>query len=104
MHGWYRFGANLGPLHPGPGAHSVGTRFVRESLQECPVYGYCADPDSLRAWGFVRQPPSVERTTTADVELGEDLHLKKRGINRKSQEMFQQEISLPERQLRKLPR
>jgi hypothetical protein len=29
-----------------------------------------ADPDSLRAWGFVRQPPSVERTTTADMELG----------------------------------
>jgi Carboxypeptidase regulatory-like domain len=29
-----------------------------------------ADPDSLRAWGFVRQPPSSERATTADLELG----------------------------------
>jgi hypothetical protein len=28
------------------------------------------DPDSLRAWGFVRQPPPVERSTTADMELG----------------------------------
>ena len=29
-----------------------------------------ADPDSLRAWGFVRQPSSSERATTADVGLG----------------------------------
>ena len=29
-----------------------------------------ADPDSLRAWGFVRQPPTTERITTADMELG----------------------------------
>lgn len=29
-----------------------------------------ADPDSLRAWGFVRQPPPVERSTTAGMELG----------------------------------
>jgi Carboxypeptidase regulatory-like domain len=29
-----------------------------------------ADPDSLRAWGFVRQPPTTERTTTAEMELG----------------------------------
>jgi hypothetical protein len=29
-----------------------------------------ADPDSLQLWGFVRQPPSVERSTTADMELG----------------------------------
>jgi hypothetical protein len=29
-----------------------------------------ADPDSLRAWGFVRQPPAVERGTTVEDELG----------------------------------
>lgn len=29
-----------------------------------------ADPDSLRLWGFVRQPPPRERAGTADLELG----------------------------------
>ncbi|HEY7611927.1 MAG TPA: carboxypeptidase-like regulatory domain-containing protein [Gemmatimonadales bacterium] len=29
-----------------------------------------ADPDSLRAWGFVRQPSAAERATSAEQELG----------------------------------
>jgi hypothetical protein len=29
-----------------------------------------ADPDSLRTWGFVRQPPAAERATTAEEERG----------------------------------
>ena len=29
-----------------------------------------AHPDSLRAWGFVRQPPETERVTTAQTERG----------------------------------
>jgi len=29
-----------------------------------------ADPDSLRVWGFVRQPPEPERVTTAQAEAG----------------------------------
>ena len=44
-------------------ANTGGTRLARWPIES-------ADPDSLRAWGFVRQPPSSERATTADVELG----------------------------------
>ena len=45
---------------------SVSTGVTR--LARWPIES--ADPDSLRAWGFVRQPPSPERGTTADMELG----------------------------------
>ena len=45
---------------------SVSTGVTR--LARWPIES--ADPDSLRAWGFVRQPPPPARATTADVELG----------------------------------
>ena len=45
---------------------SAGTGVTR--LARWPIES--ADPDSLRAWGFVRQPPSPERSTTAEGERG----------------------------------
>lgn len=45
---------------------SAGTGVTR--LARWPIES--ADPDSLRVWGFVRQPPPVDRSTSAHGELG----------------------------------